>query len=58
MDNVIETSMKTSEVASRLGLGTVTIRKFCLELEKHGYVFQRNDEKNRDFTSQDLNALS
>jgi len=58
MDNVIETSMKTSEIASRLGLETVTIRKYCLELEKRGFVFQRNDGKNRDFTSEDLNALS
>ncbi|MEK4715842.1 MerR family transcriptional regulator [Sporosarcina sp. FSL K6-5500] len=58
MENVIETSMKTSEIASRLGLETVTIRKYCLELEKRGFVFQRNDGKNRDFTSEDLNALS
>ena len=58
MDNVIEASMKTSEIASRLGLETVTIRKYCLELEKHGFVFQRNDGKNRDFTSEDLHALS
>lgn len=50
--------MKTSEIASRLGLETVTIRKYCLELEKRGFVFQRNDGKNRDFTSEDLNALS
>lgn len=58
MDNVIEASMKTSDIASRLGLETVTIRKYCLELEKHGFVFQRNDGKNRDFTSEDLHALS
>lgn len=58
MDNVIEASMKTSEIASRLGLETVTIRKYCLELEKRGFVFQRNDGKNRDFTSVDLHALS
>jgi len=50
--------MKTGEIASRLGLETVTIRKYCLELEKRGFVFQRNDGKNRDFTSEDLNALS
>ncbi|MGN7410624.1 MerR family transcriptional regulator [Sporosarcina sp. SAFN-010] len=58
MDNVIEASMKTSEIASRLGLETVTIRKYCLELEKRGFIFQRNDGKNRDFTSEDLDALS
>ena len=58
MDNVIEASMKTSEIASRLGLETVTIRKYCLELEKQGFVFQRTDGKNRDFTSEDLHALS
>lgn len=34
------------------------IRKYCLELEKRGFVFKRNDGKNRDFTSEDLNALS
>lgn len=58
MNNVIETNMKTGEIASRLGLETVTIRKYCLELEKRGFIFQRNDGKNRDFTSEDLNALS
>lgn len=58
MANVIEVSMKTSEIASRLGLETVTIRKYCLELEKQGFVFQRNDGKNRDFSSEDLHALS
>lgn len=58
MDNVIEASMKTSDIASRLGLETVTIRKYCLELEKRGFVFQRNDGKNRDFTNEDLHALS
>lgn len=58
MDNVIEASMKTSDIASRLGLETVTIRKYCLKLEKRGFVFQRNDGKNRDFTSEDLHALS
>ena len=58
MDNVIEASMKTSDIASRLGLETVTIRKYCLELEKQGFVFQRTDGKNRDFTSEDLHALS
>lgn len=58
MDNVIETNMKTGEIASRLGLETVTIRKYCLELEKRGFIFHRNDGKNRDFTSEDLNALS
>lgn len=58
MDNVIETNMKTGEIASRLGLETVTIRKYCLELEKRGFIFQRNDGKNRDFTSEDLYALS
>lgn len=58
MDNVIKMSMKTSEIASRLGLEIVTIRKYCLELEKCGFIFQRNDGKNRDFTSEDLNALS
>jgi len=58
MDNVIENRMRTSEIASRLGLETVTIRKYCLELEKRGFVFQRNDGKNRDFTSEDLHALS
>lgn len=58
MDNVIETIMKTGAIASDLGLETVTICKYYLELEKHRFIFQRNDGKNRDFTSEDLNALS
>ncbi len=58
MDNVIETSMKISEIASRLGLEIVTICKYCLKLEKRRFVFQRNNGKNRDFTSEDLHTLS
>lgn len=50
--------MKPSEIAKRLGLETVTVRKYFIELDKHGCVFQRNDGKNRNFTSEDLYALS
>ncbi len=49
MNNVIEASMKTSEIASRLGLETVTIRKSCLELKKLGFIFKRNDGKRQKF---------
>lgn len=57
MDNVTEASIKTSEIASRLGLEAVTVRKYCLELEKHRFLFQRNDGKNKDFTSGDFYVL-
>lgn len=39
MDNVIKTRMKISEIVSRLDLETVTIRKYCFELEKRRFVF-------------------
>ncbi|WP_432356053.1 hypothetical protein [Sporosarcina sp. A2] len=50
--------MKTTEIAIRLGVETVTIRKYCLELEKRRYIFQRNDGKNRNFRSEALHTLS
>ena len=57
MDNVTEASIKISEIASRFGLETVTIRKYCLELEKQGFLFQRNDIKNKDLISKDFYVL-
>ena len=57
MDNVTEASIKISEMTSQLVLETVTIRKYCLELEKHGFLFQRNDGKNKDFISKDFYVL-
>ena len=38
MDKVTEASIKINEIASRLGLEAVTIRKCCLQLEKHGFL--------------------
>lgn len=58
MDNVTEASIKINEIVSQLGLETVTIRKCCLELEKHEFLFQRNEGNNQEFTIEDLHALS
>lgn len=58
MRNVINETMKSSEVASKLSIETVTLRKYSLALEKVGYTFLRNDGKNRDYTSNDLAALA
>lgn len=58
MTNVPENTMKTGEIALKLGVETVTIRKYCLALENNGYTFLRNDGKNRDFTGKDLESLA
>jgi hypothetical protein len=51
MDNVIENSIKISVIHICLVVKNVTISKCYLELEKRGYIFQRYDGKNRDYTS-------
>jgi DNA-binding transcriptional MerR regulator len=57
MSNVLNEKMKSAEIADKLGIETVTLRKYCLVLESNGYMVQRNG-KNREFTSDDLEVLA
>ena len=45
------------EVAERLQMGNSTLRRWCLELEKQGYVFSKGEQESRAFTEQDVLIL-
>jgi DNA-binding transcriptional MerR regulator len=57
MSNVLNEKMKSAEVADKLGIETVTLRKYCLVLESYGYIIERNG-KNREFTTKDFEVLA
>lgn len=46
------------DVSRILGIGESTVRKWCLELEKNGYKFNRGYKDSRAFLQHDLNALA
>ncbi|WP_144519541.1 DUF3967 domain-containing protein [Bacillus thuringiensis] len=46
------------EVALHLEINTNTLRRWSLELEKHGYQFERNEKNQRLYFERDLLALS
>lgn len=46
------------DVSRLLGIGDSTVRKWCLELEKNGYVFIRGHKESRAFLQLDITALS
>ena len=45
------------EVAQRLNMGKSTLRRWCLELEKQGYVFSKGEQDSRAFLEQDVHIL-
>lgn len=45
------------ELADLLEIGTSTLRKWCLQLEKDGYTFLRDEHERRAFTEHDVIAL-
>lgn len=48
---------QTKEVAKRLSIEPVTLRKYVSMLEKQGYSFQKDDRGWRVFTEDDVKAL-
>ena len=60
MDNDTEKNQDFSskEVAKRLGIETVTLRKYSQELENNGYEFKKNARGWRVFLPDDLKALA
>lgn len=46
------------DVSRILGIGESTVRKWCLELEKNGYKFNRGYKDSRAFLQHDINALT
>lgn len=52
-----ETTYWNKELASILGIGDSTLRKWCIELEKNGYEFYKDKQGNRAFTDRDAFAM-
>ncbi|WJE74195.1 MerR family transcriptional regulator (plasmid) [Bacillus mycoides] len=46
------------EVALHLDINVNTLRRWSIELEKHGYKFERNDKNNRLYYERDILVLS
>lgn len=47
----------SKEIADMLGIGTSTLRKWCLILERNGYRFLRDEHDRRAYTEHDAIAL-
>ena len=45
------------EVAEQLQMGKSTLRRWCLELEKQGYIFSKGEQESRAFTKRDVLIL-
>lgn len=45
------------EIAGMLNIGDSTLRKWCIALEEHGYIFTRTDNKRRMFFDKDIIVL-
>ncbi|PFD40686.1 hypothetical protein COJ48_09485 [Bacillus cereus] len=46
-----------SEVAKKLGIGSSTLRKYCLALEEVGYFFERGNNNSRIFYHKDIATI-
>lgn len=55
--NKMEKAYWNHEVAKYLDIGESTLRKWCIELEKNGYIFIKGAKDSRAFTDHDLKAL-
>ncbi|OXS72953.1 MerR family transcriptional regulator [Domibacillus enclensis] len=58
MENAQEYGALSKEVALHLNINPNTLRRWSLELEKHGYHFERNNKGQRIYYERDLRALS
>ena len=54
----IEKAYWNHEVSRYLDIGESTLRKWCIELEKNGYIFIKGAKDSRAFTDHDLKALN
>lgn|SRR5699024_8269993 len=48
---------KTHQLASLLSISDGTLRKWCIELEKQGYVFEKDEKEGRSFSVRDYEVL-
>jgi len=57
LENTYEKTYWSREIADLLWIGTSTLRKWCLQLERDGYIFLRDEHDRRSFTEHDAIAL-
>lgn len=55
--NELEIRYTTKDIADKLGVEAVTVRKYALALEKAGYSIERSDGKNRSYNATDVMAF-
>lgn len=53
----LEIRYTTKDIADKLGIQAVTVRKYALALEKAGYSIDRSDGKNRSYNATDVMAF-
>ncbi|MER2460446.1 MerR family transcriptional regulator [Bacillus subtilis] len=58
MENGNEFGTLSKEVAIYLDINPNTLRRWSLELEKHGYIFERNTKEQRIYYERDIQTLS
>ena len=58
MNNANEFGTLSKEVAIYLDINPNTLRRWSLELEKHGYIFERNNKDQRIYYERDIQMLS
>lgn len=58
MENANEYGTLSKEVAIHLNINPNTLRRWSLELEKHDYIFERNNKDQRIYYERDIQALS
>lgn len=56
--NTMKLGLFSKQVALNLGISPNTLRRWCLELEKQNYEFERNENEQRIFYDRDIVTLS
>ena len=56
--NEKQDTINAEEMAKRLNTTSSNIRKWCIELEKHGYEFVKDNRKKRYYSVTDQSLLS
>ena len=56
-DNTESYGYFAKDVALNLDINTNTLRRWAIELEKHGYTFERNENNHRIYYERDFKAL-
>ncbi|MCJ7992682.1 hypothetical protein MUB15_31695 [Priestia sp. OVS21] len=56
--DIKQDTINAEEMAKRLNTTSSNIRKWCIELEKHGYEFVKDNRKKRYYSVTDQTLLS